>query len=270
MRIVVEAGGTKCKWGLIDSKLQTIETQGFNPNSSDVAALTAMAESVSAKAADSVGSVIYFGAGCSNSANKKAVGEALATVFKCDDVQVFTDLEGAAIALFGKQKGIAAILGTGASAGYFNGEKIENQSPSLGYLLGDEGSGAYLGKMLVSKVLRKELPKEICDSFYDFAKTDSANLIRSIYSSPRTNEYLASFVPFISANIGKENIANMVIKSFQLFDKKHIVPIHQVEMPIGFVGGIAFQFGNILRDFYTSKGISIRILKDAFTRLTAL
>lgn len=267
MKIIVEAGGTKCKWGLIGNNLQTIETQGFNPNSSNADALTSMAESVSAKTTENVGSILYFGAGCSNIANKKAVGDTLSAVFKCSDVQVFTDLEGAAIALFDNKPGIAAILGTGAAAGYYNGKEIERQAPSLGYLLGDEGSGAYIGKTLIAKVLRNEFSEDLNKKFFDSAKTTPAELIKNIYSTHPTNSYLASFVAFASANISEPEIAALVNDAFALFHSKHIVPLNINNLPIGFVGGVAWQFADILRAQYAKRGAEIMILKDAFSRL---
>lgn len=270
MKIIVEAGGTKCKWGLIGSNLQTIETQGFNPNSSNVGALAAMAESVSAKTTDKIGSIIYFGAGCSNIANKKTVGDALSAVFKCGDVHVFTDLEGAAIALFGNQPGIAAILGTGAAAGYYNGKEIELQAPSLGYLLGDEGSGAYIGKTLIAKVLRNEFSEDLYKKFFDFAKTTPAELIKNIYSAQPVNAYLANFVQFASENIAEPEIADLITNAFSTFHSKHIEPLNISNMPIGFVGGVAWQFADILRKQYFQCGIQIRIVKDAFSRLCEL
>ena len=270
MKIIVEAGGTKCKWGLIGSNLQTIETQGFNPNSSNVGALTAMAESVSAKTTEKVCSIIYFGAGCSNIVNKKAVCDALTAVFKCCDVQVYTDLEGAAIALFGNKPGVAAILGTGAAAGYYNGKEIERQAPSLGYLLGDEGGGAYIGKTLIAKVLRNEFSDDLCKKFYDFAGLSSAELIKSIYSANPVNSYLAGFVPFASENIAEPEIAVLIDEAFSLFHEKHIAPLNINNLSLGFVGGVAWQFADILRGQYAKRGQQITILKDAFERLCAI
>lgn len=270
MKIIVEAGGTKCKWGLIDSNLLTIETPGFNPNSSNVNSLTAMAESVFAKVTENVDSIIYFGAGCSNNTNKKTVSDALATVFKCNNVQVFTDLEGAAIALFGNKPGISAILGTGAAAGYYNGKSIERQAPSLGYLLGDEGSGAHIGKTLVSKAIRNELSDNLCLKFFDFAKATPAELIKDIYSIHPTNSYLANFVQFAATNIAEPEIANLLAEAFALFHEKHIEPLNINNMPIGFVGGVAWQFADILRKQYAQRGIEIIILKDAFSSLCKL
>ena len=270
MKIVVEAGGTKCKWRLIDSELLTIETHGFNPNSSPIADLADLCSSVRAKNTKPVDNILWFGAGCAADANKKTVGNTLCSIFNCTNVQVFTDLEGAAIALFDDRPGIAAILGTGAAAGYFNGEKIETQAPSLGYLLGDEGSGTYIGKILITRVLRGELSSDLCKRFYEYAKASPAELIKNVYSANPVNSYLAGFVPFASANIAEPEIADLVANAFAEFHAKYIVPLNINDLPIGFVGGVAWQFADILRSQYAKCGVEITILKDAFERLCGL
>ena len=270
MKIIVEAGGTKCKWGLIDSELLTIETCGFNPNSSPASTLSSMCAKVLAQTKNQVDSILWFGAGCAADANKKTVGDVLGSAFNCSNVQVFSDLEGAAIALFGNQPGIAAILGTGAAAGYYNGKKIEKQAPSLGYLLGDEGSGAYIGKELITRVLRNDFSTDICKRFFEFAQVSPAELIRNVYSANPVNSYLAGFVPFVSANITEPEIISLVNNAFAEFHTKHIAPLDINNLPIGFVGGIAWQFADILRAQYAKSGTEIIIKKDAFETLCKL
>lgn len=270
MKIIVEAGGTKCKWGLIDSQLITIETCGFNPNSSPATALSAMCDTVLAQTTQPVDSILWFGAGCAADSNKKTVGDTLRSAFNCGNVQVFSDLEGAAIALFGNQPGIAAILGTGAAAGYYNGKEIEQLAPSLGYLLGDEGSGAYIGKTLIAKAIRGELSPNLCKKFFEFAQASPAELIKNVYSANPANSYLAGFVSFASENIAEPEIAALIDDAFNLFHEKHIALLDINNLPLGFVGGVAWQFADILRGQCQKRGIEIMILKDAFSRLCEL
>ena len=267
MKIAVEAGGTKCKWGLIDSKLLTIETRGFNPNSSPASALSALCAKVLAQINNPVDTIIYYGAGCSTVANKKTVSNAGSDAFSCTNVQVFSDLEGAAIALFGDRSGIAAILGTGAAAAYYNGKAIEHQAPSLGYLLGDEGSGAHIGKTLITKAIRGEFSADLCTKFFEFAHATPSELIKNVYSANPANSYLAGFVPFASANIAEPEIASLIADAIALFHQKHIEPLKPVNQPIGFVGGVAWQFSKQLQKFYVNRGFRITILKDAFDSL---
>lgn len=268
MKLLVEAGGTKCKWGIIGNNNDIIETTGFNPNCSSINNLYTIANDVKAHIGDNVESVLYFGAGCSNS--KSDIANVIVNVFNCPEVKIHTDLEGAAIALFDKESGISAILGTGAAAGFFNGTAIEQQAPSLGYLLGDEGSGAYLGKTLIAKMIRNEFNSDLRNAFFAFYHTSPSYLIKNVYSTIPTNGYLASYVPFISDNIGNREISDMVTDAFLLFYKKHIEPISSLSNKIGFVGGIAYQFKDILREMYIDKGFEIKILKDAFSELMKL
>lgn len=265
MKLLVEAGGTKCKWGIIGDNNDIIETTGFNPNCSSIDNLYTIANDVKAHIGENVESVLYFGAGCSN--RKSEIANVIINVFNCPKVNIHTDLEGAAIALFGKESGISAIIGTGSAAGFFNGTAIEQQAPSLGYLLGDEGSGAYLGKTLIAKILRNEMSTDLCNNFLSKYNITPSDLIKSVYSSSPTNGYLASYVPFISHNIDNKQMSNLVEESFLLFHEKHIEPIANLSNKIGFVGGIAFQFSDILRKIYADKGFEIRILKDAFGEL---
>ena len=267
MRIIVEAGGTKCKWGLISNEIQIVETRGFNPNCSSAADLTALCATILPKTVKPVDTIIYYGAGCSGAANKKIVASALSNAFGCNNIRVFSDLEGAAIALYGNQPGIAAILGTGAAAGYYNGKEIEHMAPSLGYLLGDEGSGAYIGKTLIAKAIRGELSSNLCKRFFEFAQASPIELIKNVYSANPANSYLAGFVPFASANIAEPEIAGLIADAFALFHEKHIAPLNISNIPIGFVGGVAWQFADILRAQYAKSGIEIKILKDAFGSL---
>ncbi|MBO4603059.1 MAG: hypothetical protein J5651_07860 [Salinivirgaceae bacterium] len=267
MRIIVEAGGTKCKWGLTGSRTRTIETIGFNPNCGHTDGLLGIAQAVAEVAENEVESVLYFGAGCGNRQNQELVCDTLSKVFANATIKVCSDLEGAAIALFGREHGIAAILGTGASAGVYNGCNIIQQAPSLGYLLGDEGSGAYLGKTLIQKVLRSELSDEICRKFWDFAKSTPSELIHNIYMSASANSLLASFAPFLSENIGNEQIKAIVTNGIAEFDKKHIKVLNHTDLPLGFVGGIAHQFSDMLKHHFSNQGFEIKILKDAYSEL---
>lgn len=267
MKIIIEAGGTKCKWGIIGEQNKTIETKGFNPNCSPLDDFIHIVNDIKGLVDESTDSILYFGAGCSNADNQKAIYNVLSSTFNCGNTSVRTDLEGAAIALFDDKPGIAAIIGTGAAAGYFDGTKIETQTPSLGYLLGDEGSGAYIGKALITKILRNEFSNNVCKKFFEYAKLTPSNLIKNIYSNSATNSFLASFVPFASQNIDDEQIYSFVKESLHLFHQKHIEPLDRKNLVIGFIGGVAFQFKDILQQIYADKGINIIVKKEAFDEL---
>lgn len=267
MKIIVEAGGTKCKWGLIGNRTRTIETIGFNPNCGHADGLLGIAQAIAEVAENETESVLYFGAGCGNQQNQELVRATLCKVFTNAEIKVCSDLEGAAIALFGHEQGIAAILGTGASAGVYNRSEMLLQAPSLGYLLGDEGSGAYFGKILIQKVLRNELSKDICSKFWNFANSTPPELIHNIYMSSSPNSLLASYVPFITENLDNKPIKAIITNGIAEFDQKHIKILNRTDLPLGFVGGIAYQFSNLLKQHFNNQGFDIKILKDAYSEL---
>ena len=274
IKLIIEAGGSKSHFGLIDNKqIAVFNTRGFNPNSSSTNELICIIEELKqiSEKKYKIQSVLYYGAGCGNELNRQLVHETLSDYFRTtSQLKVCSDLEGAAIALFGQKKGIAAILGTGAWSGYYNGEKIEMTSPSLGYLLGDEGSGTYLGKELIKRVLRKELEASLIANFQEYFKLTNEQLIKDIYSNKAQNAYLAGFVPFLSSNINHPAIEQMLSGAFLLFYEKYIKPLtyNGHIQTIGIVGGIAFQFQDLLQSTINRQyQHNFIILKDAFSVL---
>lgn len=267
MKIIVEAGGSKCRWALIGSHTQTFTSIGFNPNTSQSSVLADAAYNINKTCVEAVEQIIFFGAGCGNNTNKQLVKEILYQAFECQDISVHTDLEAAAIAHFGNNCGIAAILGTGAAAGCFNGKTITHQAPSLGFLMGDEGSGAYLGKMLVTKIIREELNSHLCSLFWEIHNTSASELIRSIYANKSANQQLANFVPFIAQHSDYEDIKKLTTDAFNLFYEKHILPIKGDNERVGLVGGIAHQFSKQIATIFYQKGIEVAIKQESFNDL---
>jgi glucosamine kinase len=277
MKLIIEAGGTKCKFGLINqSECIEFETEGFNPNSSPIQLLAELLEKfdVVNTQLDKIDAVFYFGAGCGNESNRLKVNSTLHARFKgAKQIKVTSDLEGTAIATLKNDKGIAAILGTGASAGIYNGKIIEVTSPSLGYLLGDEGSGAYLGRELTKRIIRKELEGELIQKFEEQFKINKEQIISDLYSSTSPNAYLAKFVPFYTGNIDNPAIEQILTGAFLLFFEKHIKPLtsNGHTQKIAIVGGIAFQFNYLLTKIIETRyQHELIIYKDAFSELVKL
>jgi N-acetylglucosamine kinase-like BadF-type ATPase len=273
MELIIEAGGTKCRWGIGKSSGNTeITTQGFNPNFSDIKLLhNIIKDNLLEKLKDTTfNSIYYFGAGCANPTNQRLIEHVLSEYFKSDYIKVASDLEGAAKAIFKENKGRIGILGTGASAGYYNGNIIKNTAPSLGYLLGDEGSGAYLGKELIKRYLRDELDEELTNGIKGYVEIDKPDLIKTIYSNTQTNSYLASFVNFIILHQDHPAIIQLLTGSFMLYYEKHIKPLGQIsdKLPLGLAGGVAWQFKNLIADVYkTNYHVDPIIIKEAFDKL---
>jgi N-acetylglucosamine kinase-like BadF-type ATPase len=273
MYLIADAGATKINWALLN-KDQVIEfnTPGYNPNVADSNYLRQLL--ISGFPTDfnpnEVSSVLYFGAGCGSVFGKERVQKALKTYFTMSlEIKVMTDLEGAALAVFNKSEGIIGILGTGANAGFYNGNAIIDSPISLGYLLGDEGSGAYLGKLLIPKIIRNEFDLETVNRFYEFYSLTPAELIKNIYSATQPNKYLGSFVPFIRENSNNPEMEQLVKIAFQNYYKIFMEPIvnKHINLPVAMIGGVAFAFKNQLTYVFESNNINNFSLTDSPLKL---
>ena len=171
---------------------------------------------------------------------------------------------GAAVALCGPEKGVACILGTGSNSCYFNGKKIVKNSPGLGYVLGDEGSGAYLGRKIIQYFLYNTFEPDLMDRFNAKFNVSSADILNAVYKQPLPNRYLASFVPFLSENRGHFMIENIIEDGFNDFFFNHIYKYRESwTNPVHFVGSVAYAFRDVLKDLCHSYELQLgNVLKD--------
>ena len=205
--------------------------------------------------------VFFYGTGCSNPENVKSVKKAISLVFSKAKVTVDHDLMGAAKALCGRNKGIACILGTGSNSCFYNGKKIVKNSPGLGYVLGDEGSGAYLGKKVIQYFLYKTFDEDLMDRFNAKYATNSVDILNHVYKQPLPNRYLASFVPFLIENRGHYMIENIIEDAFNDFFFNHIYKYRESwQMPINFVGSVAFGFKDVLKEMCNAYELQLGIV----------
>lgn len=271
MILIADSGSTKTQWALIDcnGEAGVVATPGINPVMLDRAGLlSALTEARRAMASAVVPDAIHFyGAGCLPEICPE-VRDALSEVFGADTVRVHSDMLGAARALWADSPGIAAILGTGANSCYYDGQRIVANTPPLGYILGDEGSGARLGARLINGVLKGYLPSEICRDFAETTGLDKATIIERVYRRPGANAFLASQTGFIARHISNGAVTDMVIDEFRLFFSRNIVHAYPSDMPIGFVGSIAAVFEQQLREAAASMGLETgRILRHPLPAL---
>ncbi|MBR9860783.1 N-acetylglucosamine kinase [bacterium] len=252
MIIVADSGSTKCDWILIDRdrKLRA-ETMGFNPffHSADFIFEKIAENEVLNSSKERVEEVHFYGAGCSNVGRINIVKEALAKHFiNAKIITVEEDLNGAAYATCGNDEGIVCILGTGSNACYYDGQNVIKGQPALGYILGDEGSGAYFGKVLVSSYLYGNLPKELALDLEEYCNPSLDSVLSSVYNEPHANVYLASFMKFISNHKSHEFFENMIYDGMKRFAEIHIThhPNYK-NIPVSFVGSIAFYFEDVLK-----------------------
>jgi hypothetical protein len=185
--------------------------------------------------------IFFYGAGCGMKSLQDKMGAMLQAAFPQAMIQVNSDLLGAAIALLGRKPGLVGILGTGSNAGYFDGEKISQTRPSLGYLLGDEGSGAYMGKKMVTARLRNEMPVELANSFDSFTKLKQNELLQHVYDHPHPARWLASLFHFMVLNRSENFIQQVIESSLQDFFESMLLPnLNQVQKSVSFCGSVAF------------------------------
>ena len=249
MILIADSGSTKCDWALIDETRDTrVATEGINPFFCDAKRMEAIIGGKLLKKIDAtdVNKVLFFGAGCRDD-KKQFVYDSLSTYFPGSDIEVSTDLEAAAIALYGNRSGIAAILGTGAIACMYDGKSVVRSIAPLGYILGDEGSGAVLGKKFLGDCFKTQVPPKLQQSFLKKYPMTVAELIDRVYRQPQANTFLASFVPFLAANIAEAYVYNLVFDSFVEFFERNIMQCADSrEYEVSFCGSVAYHFADIL------------------------
>ena len=250
--LIADSGATKCEWCLLqDGKKKKFDTQGISPYFLDTAGIGQVIsrELLPALKKTAVDQVYYYGTGCANPDNRKIVQKALRGAFPGAELHVTHDLMGAALALCGSSKGISCILGTGSNSCYFDGRKIVKNSPGLGFILGDEGSGAYLGKKVVQYYLYNTFDEELRYKFDAKYATGSKEILESVYKQPLPNRYLASFTLFLVENRGHYMIENIIEDGLNDFFFNHLCKYRESwKLPIHFVGGVAYGFRDVIRD----------------------
>ena len=273
MVLIADAGSTKTNWLLISKNkaITPLKSQGLNPV---IISKTEINQRLSIvfrdlTSATEVEKVHFFGAGCWNEANCSIIRIALKKYFPNAIIEVASDILGAVRASCGDQVGIVCILGTGSNTCLFDGKEVRYGVPSLGYILGDEGSGMYLGKQLIQHYFYQKLPKDLHQFFYDTYGLNKAQLIQRVYREEGANQYLASFVPFLAKHRQHPFIQQLLNQVFNQFIDRHILkyPEHKI-LPIHFIGSIAFHFKSELAACLVEKGLQLgKIIKHPIEAL---
>ncbi|MBL0329236.1 MAG: N-acetylglucosamine kinase [Bacteroidetes bacterium] len=270
MILIADSGSTKTDWRLIDSKKQIHQFagKGINPyfQTTDqiiVALENELIPHLKTQLSEEELEIFFYGAGCGAIDKKEIVKTALSACFPKAKIYVETDMLGAARSLCGRNAGIAAILGTGANTCYYDGENIIENRASLGYLLGDEGSGAHIGKTFIQAYLNQEMPKELSNRFYERFKLGKDEILDAVYKKPMPNTFLASFSKFIYQNLKEQFIIDLVAGCFNAFFDKHICKYPKYkEVKLSCTGSVAFYYSNILRAVALEKGVSIDTITE--------
>lgn len=261
MILIADSGSTSARWALTgkEKTILKIVTKGMNPYFSDYAEIEAEITKVHEKLRNyKISKVILFGSGCNSTEKGMIAGGILKKIFRKSEIQVHSDLLGAAVALFGHGKGVAVIIGTGSNSGYYNGNDITWKTESLGYILGDEGSGAFIGKEFIRNLLYGNLPSNVEKDFFDTYGQGKMDILENVYKKSNPNRYLAGFTKFIRKHTGTEQIYNIVFSSFDLLAVNHLLKYDlNDDIRIGFSGSVAFHFKDILVRACEKHGLEI-------------
>ena len=254
MILIADSGSTKIEWCVLDEGkvVAQVFTVGMNAM---LLTEEEMAETIKRELMPHIGGlaideVYYYGAGClfDNICNnvRNAIGRNLPSASK---IMVDTDLLAAARAVCGNKPGIACILGTGSNSCYYDGEKIVDNVSPLGYILGDEGSGAVLGKLLVGDVLKKQMPQPLIDKFMAQYSLTPQVIIENVYRKPNANRFLASLSPFLAENSEEPSVHRLVLNAFKSFFVRNVENYKNYrELPVNFVGSIAVIYRDVLEE----------------------
>jgi glucosamine kinase len=263
-KLIADSGATKCEWCLLqDGKRKKIATQGISPyflNTEQIVALL-QKELLPKLKEVQIDEVYYYGTGLSNPNNVKLVKVALKKLFPKAAIEATHDLMAAARALCGNAKGIACILGTGSNSCYFDGKKIVKNSPGIGYVLGDEGSGAYLGKKVIQYYLYNTFDEDLRSRFDAKFVTTPVEILENVYKKPLANRYLASFAIFLAENRGHYMVENIIEDGLNDFIINHLYKYRESWiMPLNFAGSIAFGFRDVLKELCNSYELEMGVV----------
>lgn len=263
MKLIVDSGSTKAKWATVEgSRINRYQTSGINPVHQDDDEITkVLSEFPPGIEPDQL---FFFGAGCTGNEPVTRMQNALARRFPGAEIAVKSDLLGAVYALCNRKPGIACILGTGSNTCVFDGEVITDQIPPLGFILGDEGSGAHLGILLLNAYLKKGLPYELVRQFEDRYQLNQEHILDKVYRNPEPSRFLASFSPFLKEHIQSSEISGMVREAFISFFERNVLRYKEAfQLPVHFTGSIATNFRPLLTELADRYNVSIGQITDS-------
>ncbi len=251
--LIADSGSTKTNWAFKTSPTDVLffSTPGINPLYQDSNSIEKMLRNTDVDWTTMRGATVrFYGAGCIGGDANNTIVTALNNVSSFDNITVMSDMMAACHALLGHKAGIACILGTGANSCCFDGEQIVANTPPLGFILGDEGSGAYIGKRLMADALKGLLPTDLSSQLLQWCELSYAEIIAKVYREPYPNRFLASLTHFAANNLHRDEIHNIILESFVSFIDRNLMryDAELLSKPIGFVGSVAFHFEYILAE----------------------
>ncbi|RPH33204.1 MAG: hypothetical protein EHM93_05915 [Bacteroidales bacterium] len=263
MLLIADSGLTKTDWRLVlnDKSVIPFETKGLSPFfcSEEDYHIALQSAFPSHAEPTKVKEVFFYGSGCAGEEKGFKAQQALQSFFTKAKVNAYSDLLAAARSLFGDDKGVIAILGTGSNIAFYDGCQVIHRTPSLGFILGDEGSGSYIGKQLIQSFYYNLLPLELSESLKKQFALDLGHVLDRVYAQPKPSAYLASFVPFVKENISHPFINQLVYNIFENLYDKHLKVLPELKTyGLGVVGSVGSVFQEILLKLAEDKGFVIK------------
>ena len=263
--LIADSGFTKTDWRLIkaDGSIEQARTQGINPYYQTDEEMQEVIQDLYGQLPESMDQIYFYGTGCSSGTNREKIAKILNKYYAKANVDVNHDLLAAARSLCGDQPGIACIIGTGTNSCLYDGHKITENVPSLGWAIADEGGGTYLGKMLVTDYYRKDMPQHLRVIFKETFGLTKDDFLTHIYQEPMPGRFLSTFAKFIGENVADPYMYQLVANGFDSFITKNVMKYngHQ-ELPVHFTGSVAYHFGTILRSVAQDKGIFVKHISE--------
>ena len=265
MKLIAESGSTRTEWALVEDNhlVQRVFTEGLNPffqtrREISRSVRLGLPESFFKKKLDQV---YYYGAGCSSYEKKNILGASLVAQFKTP-IQVESDLLAAARGLFKCEAGIACILGTGSNSCFYDGKIIVKNVKAAGYILGDEGSGAVLGKLFLADLLKGLARKELANEFHEKFRISVNDVMESVYNLPFPNRFLGTIAYFLGDYMDNEYVYNLLTNNLRSFFNRNVCQYDYINYPIRFVGSLAYAYPDILQEVAQEFGVEIDVIEE--------
>ncbi len=265
MKLIAESGSTRTEWALVEDNhiVNKVFTEGLNPffqtrREISRSVRLGLPEFFFKKKLEQV---YYYGAGCTSHEKKNIMGASLVAQFKTP-IQVESDLLAAARGLFKCEPGIACILGTGSNSCFYDGKIIVKNVKAAGYILGDEGSGAALGKVFLSDALKGLAPQQLTADFYEKLRITPNEAMESVYNRPFPNRFLATISYFLADYLDNEYVYDILVRNLNDFFTRSVCQYDYKNYPIRFVGSVAYTYSDILRDVASSFGVQLDVIEE--------
>ncbi|MFN4147256.1 MAG: N-acetylglucosamine kinase [Runella sp.] len=267
MKLIADSGATKTDWRIIatDGSIHQAKTIGLSPYYQDSESIaTELTQHLKPHVTENVTEIYFYGTGCAGEEPCAIVRRGLQAVFpSASPIEVESDMLGAARGLCGREPGIACILGTGSNNCLYDGRQIADKIPSLGFWLGDEGSGGYLGKTLVVSFLHKEMPEDLAEKFGKRYALTREVVLENAYKKPFPNRYFAGFSKFLFDHRSHPFAYRLVFDAFTLFLQKYVCKFAQSkDLKVHFTGSVAFYYSDILRRAAGELGLTVGIIME--------